>query len=74
MLLALLASCLLGGSATQAQIDPPPVTVENLFEVGLGFGMEPLAQLWDFRIPRIGIAFVFGEEFRGVKFSMGFRF
>ena len=56
------------------QVDEAPIELEHLYEAGLSFGTTPRPKVFGFRIPRIGVSYLFGEDFRGVKLSFGFPF
>jgi hypothetical protein len=40
-------------------------------EVGLTFGTRPAHRIWFFDLPRIGVGFRFGENFRGLRIRIG---
>ena len=56
------------------QVGEEPIELERLYEAGLSFGTTPRPKVFGFRIPRIGVSYLFGEDFHGVKISFGFPF
>lgn len=56
------------------QVGQEPIELERLYEAGLSFGTTPRPKVFGFRIPRIGVSYLFGDDFRGVKISFGFPF
>jgi hypothetical protein len=59
---------------TFQQVTGRTLVLEQLYEVGLTFGTSPRPVFWKFSLPRFGVGYRFGENFRGVRLFLGFPF
>ena len=59
---------------TFQQVAGRTLELEQLYEVGLTFGTSPRPVFWKFSLPRFGVGYRFGEDFRGVRLFLGFPF
>lgn len=59
---------------TFQQVTGKTLVVEQLYEVGLTFGTSPRPMFWKFSLPRFGVGYRFGEDFRGIRLFLGFPF
>ncbi len=56
------------------QVVGETLVLEQLYEVGLTFGTTPKPMIWKISLPRFGVGYRFGENFRGVRLFLGFPF
>lgn len=56
------------------QIGEESIELDRIYEVGLSFGTTPRPVVFGIRVPRIGVGYLFGDNFTGIKINFGFPF